>query len=189
MDNTPKTEITPIIDLCGIFNRAGESQLIIESQLQEVSEKPEEICHGTDVCRDAFDEKTEVNDKLVYSADHNKIQAKEDENPTKNFFLNDELFERVTQIISDPDGNTDGKPIRTRKSHYVFVYLLNSNFKRILKLMSEAISKTTCRIQRLAYTIYQSILILFGMCSTRPRYIYAAIFGSSSTRILFKYIC
>ncbi len=67
--------------------------------------------------------------------------------------------------------------------HNLSDYFLNKDIKRLLKIMSDYISKSACRIQLQLNTIYRSVLILFGMCATRPAYIYAAIFGSSSTRI------
>ncbi len=62
-------------------------------------------------------------------------------------------------------------------------FIFTKDIKRLLKIMSDFISKSACRVQLQLNTIYRSVLILFGMCSSRPAYIYAAIFGSSSTRI------
>lgn len=67
--------------------------------------------------------------------------------------------------------------------HNLADFIFTKDIKRLLKVMSDYISKSACRIQLQLNTIYRSVLILFGMCATRPAYIYAAIFGSSSTRI------
>lgn len=62
-------------------------------------------------------------------------------------------------------------------------FILTIDIKTQLKLLSKYLSHVALRFQHLQDSIFQSLTILFGMCSSRPSYIYAAILGSSSTRI------
>lgn len=62
-------------------------------------------------------------------------------------------------------------------------FLYSNSTKHLLRLIGNYLSKVALRFQHLQDSIFHSISILFGMCSSRPSYIFAAIFGSSSTRI------
>ncbi|VBB45396.1 hypothetical protein TRIP_D300219 [uncultured Paludibacter sp.] len=62
-------------------------------------------------------------------------------------------------------------------------FILTLDVKKQLRLLSKYLSKVALKYQHLQDSIFHSIILLFGMCSSRPAYIYAAIFGSSSTRI------
>ena len=104
----------------------------------------------------------------------------ESEDHALSFFTGTELLEKIlvkVELISPEELR------RVAVKKIVHKHILNKYLMRSLQAMSNYMTKATGIIQQLFNTVFRSIFLLFGMCSSRPAYIYAAIFGSSSTRI------
>ena len=105
-----------------------------------------------------------------------------------NYFTGNQLAKAVwtevdTMSPEDLLSNAEELVRRILVQKAVFKHVLEERIMRCLKMMSDYLTQAAGRMVHLISPVFHSIILLFGICSSRPAYIYAAIFGSSSTRI------
>ncbi len=183
MDSTPEIELIPDMDLYEVCDRMEEFPSVTRARIRKISKHLKEISGRTDLDWEDFNEKTKDIARQINSIGWLEISERLRETDRK---LEAAIYELAAATLNlseeDPDSEA-AKPVLARYKKVVSVYLLKHGINECLNIISKALSKTSCQRQRLFDSIFHLILILFGMCSSRPCYIYAAIFGSSSTRV------
>lgn len=184
MDTTPEIEYQLNNDLCEDCKEVEELPLQIRPQIEIIAQYLEAECENHTTNWENLHDQLTLISNILNKDDMEILKLRLNAASEKMQDSTDALLEAVTIEIIDAGWETPEEYQEYIKARKIFIKLqLDLNSKRILRLMSDALSRSACLIQRLTKSIFNSILILFGMCSSRPRYIYAAIFGSSSTRV------
>ncbi|HNW91247.1 MAG TPA: hypothetical protein PKN48_16435 [Bacteroidales bacterium] len=68
--------------------------------------------------------------------------------------------------------------------NWLFDFIISELYKSKLKKLDLLLATPVISIKRLKHSLTAALTLLFGMCSCSVSYIYSAIFGNSSNRIL-----
>ena len=104
----------------------------------------------------------------------------------KDFNWDDvQVFENWNDILSFKDFLPDRVKFDASSLFNLLIsYTLQGKYHARLCAMARLLATPVISIKTLKQSLRASISLLFGMCSSYVSYIYSAIFGNSSTRIL-----